>query len=342
MLCVNDWWKAKNSTPSFDGSLEGIDVRYMTKKKMPPFAQESLSPAMMDLPSGKDFDVILNYNTFLSGYYLAEKYNAPMIYDLADDMPEMVSTSQQIMPQLRKVGGRFAKMWLMKSLGRSSKVSCISQQLADKYEIPKEKTILAPNGVNTDLFRPIKSEPRESLEFDYSFILGYVGVLREWVNLEPLFDVLMETNDVGMIIVGDEGKYREVNKSVRDRGIKDKVHFSGAVKYSEVPKHISLMDVCTIPFIKNDVTNNAVPLKLFEYLACGKQVISTDLLGVREAIGNRIYYAETSMELLGCVNDLMSNGVPDDVWKENREIVCEKYSWDCTSQQIESALEEII
>jgi hypothetical protein len=136
VVCVNDWWKAKNSTPSYDGSLDGIEINYITEKNIPPFAQEALSPTLIDLPHAKDFDVIFNYNTFISGLYLSNKYDIPMVYDLADDMPEMICTSQQVPGPIRKIGCLLGKMMLSESLRASDKVSCISQQLVDSYHIP--------------------------------------------------------------------------------------------------------------------------------------------------------------------------------------------------------------
>lgn len=342
VVCVNDWWKAKNSTPSYDGSLDGIEIRHITEKNIPPFAQEALSPTLIDLPRSKDFDVIFNYNTFVSGLYLSNKYDIPMIYDLADDMPEMICTSQQVPLPFRKIGCFLGKMMLSESLRASEKVSCISHQLLDSYKIPSQKAIIAPNGVDTEMFKPNLPDARELKGLDFKLILGYVGVLREWVNFTPLFDVLKRNKEIGMLVVGDEGSFRETVSKVKALDLNKQVHFSGAVNYSEVPNLISMMDVCTIPFIRNEVTHNAVPVKLFEYMACEKQVISSDLRGVREAVGDMIFYADTSKEISYCLNALINDGIPEELCKKNRTLVCEKYSWKITSEKIEKMLEETV
>jgi glycosyltransferase involved in cell wall biosynthesis len=340
VVCVNDWWKENNSTPTYDRSLDSIEVRYITEKKISPIVQESLSPTFIDLPNGRDFDAVFNYNTIISGYYLSNKYKIPMVYDLADDIPEMISTSPQVPAPFRKVCGTVGKLMMMESIKASEKVSCISNQLVDSYSVPRNKVLIAPNGVDTELFRPMDTNLKNELNLDFAFTLGYVGVLREWVDFSPIFEALKQDDELGMVVVGDEGSLKETVRNADDLGIGEQVHFSGSVRYSDVPKYISVMDACTIPFKKNPVTNNAVPVKLFEYLACGKQVISSDLLGVRETVGDRILYADTSNEISEHVSDMMTSG-PAIVNQGNRSLVCERFSWKHTSQQIENILEEI-
>lgn len=341
VICVNDWWKAANGSACYDGNLDGIDIRHITKKRMSPIAQELSSPSLLNVKDGKDFDVIFNYNTILSGLHLSKKYKIPMIYDLADDLPEMISTSPQVPASLRRIGGLFGSKMMMASIKSSEKVTCISQQLVESYQIPFKKIIIAPNGVDTELFKPMRTDLKSKLDIDFKFTLGYVGVLREWVDFSPIFDVLKENKEVGMVVVGDEGSYNERVKEAEALKIKEQVCFAGSVKYSNVPEYISVMDACTIPFIINPVTNNAVPVKLFEYLACGKQVISSTLSGVKETVGDRILYANNSNELSDIVSNLIMDNVPYNICEDNRSLICEKYSWKNTSEQIEKTLEEI-
>lgn len=342
VICVNDWWKAANGSACYDGNLDGVDIQYITKKKLSPIAQELSSPSLLNVQDGRDFDIIFNYNTIVSGLHLSKKYKIPMIYDLADDLPEMISTSPQVPVPLRRISGVFGSKMMMASIKSSEKVTCISQQLADSYQISYKKRIIAPNGVDTELFKPLRTDLKEKLELDFKFTLGYVGVLREWLNFAPIFDLLRENKEIGMIIVGDEGSFEKTVNMAEAFGINKQVYFSGSVKYSEVPKYISIMDACTIPFIRNQVTNNSVPVKLFEYLACGKQVISSNLSGVKETVGDRILYADNSTEFSNCVSYLISDASPQDICEENRSLICKKFSWNCTSEQIERTLEGII
>jgi glycosyltransferase involved in cell wall biosynthesis len=55
------------------------------------------------------------------------------------------------------------------------------------------------------------------------------------------------------------------------------VHFLGARSRESLPAYLSGLDVCTIPYICNKMSESIFPLKLFEYLAAGRQVVSTAL-----------------------------------------------------------------
>lgn len=53
------------------------------------------------------------------------------------------------------------------------------------------------------------------------------------------------------------------------------------------------MDVCLIPFKRGAISKSALPLKLFEYMACERPVISTRLPGIEAVAGDRVLYAES-------------------------------------------------
>jgi glycosyltransferase involved in cell wall biosynthesis len=60
------------------------------------------------------------------------------------------------------------------------------------------------------------------------------------------------------------------------------VRCTGRVPVDEVPSAIGSMDVCLLPYKINPWTNNIDSLKLYEYLACGKPVVATDVPAARE------------------------------------------------------------
>ena len=124
-----------------------------------------------------------------------------------------------------------------------------------------------------------------------------MGVLREWVDLTPVYQVLKKMDNTKLLIVGQEGLFRENQELVKKFGVQDKVIFTGNVPYVRVPEYIAAMDVCLIPFKNNDISHNAVPLKLFEYMACEKPVISSRIAGVQQIAKNNIFYADTGKNM---------------------------------------------
>jgi glycosyltransferase involved in cell wall biosynthesis len=214
--------------------------------------------------------------------------------------------------------------------------------MMDSLKVPGEKTQIVPNGVDTGLFKKYPSkELRKELGLSGNFVLGYVGVLREWVDFEPVFKALKSLNKkkVKVLIVGEEGRFTEKKELAKKCGIEDRVVFSGTIPYSEVPKYISCMDTCLIPFRVNKISENAVPLKLFEYMACERPVISTRLRGVEDTIGDRILYANSTDEYIELVSELMNDkSLPKGLGKKGRGFVVENYDWRTNVRDLERVL----
>jgi glycosyltransferase involved in cell wall biosynthesis len=187
VLSVNDWWKGNlvDSKKYYTGSndyLDNINFKYFTSSKMPIIIQELLSPGIIKLNSNEKYDILFNYNTIISGKYIAKKLKLPMLYDLADDLPSMIANSPQLPAIIRIFGKQYGTTMVKKCIKNSIKITGTCKTLQNTFKIPDSKFVVAPNGVDTDVFSPVKNNVREELGLGNDFILGYVGVLREWVD----------------------------------------------------------------------------------------------------------------------------------------------------------------
>jgi len=188
-LSINDWWKGEQDnldaySGEFNDIFKRIEYVYLTDKKVSPILQELFfKKKVKEVLEENDFDVHLNYSTLLSGYEAAKKIKT--VYDLADDLGAMIRESPQIPRLLRPFGGVFGDFMVRKNIERSEKVTVTTEMLKRTYNIPDGKCEVIPNGVDTNLFRNY-GDKKEELGFD-GFVIGYVGVLREWVDLETCF-----------------------------------------------------------------------------------------------------------------------------------------------------------
>ncbi len=224
-----------------------------------------------------------------------------------------------------------------KNIGRAEKVTVTTDMLKRTYNIPDGKCEVIPNGVDTNLFRNYGNTKEElSLE---GFNIGYVGVLREWVDLEPVFLALKDLDGINMVVVGKEGNFNENVKLAKKCGVSDRVIFTGMVPYSLAPKYISAMDVCLIPFKANAISESALPLKLFEYMACEKPVISTDLPGVKAVADNKVRYAVNEKEYKEKIVELYkSKGLRREMGETGRVFVEGNYDWVKIVERMEKIL----
>ena len=342
VLSINDWWKGGQDnleaySSEFDDDFKRIDYYYLTDKKVSPILQELLfRRKVKEVLKEEDFDVHLNYSTLISGYVAAKRVKT--VYDLADDLGAMIKESPQIPRLMRPFGGILGDLMVRRNIEKAEKVTVTTDMLKIAYSIPDGKCEVISNGVDTNLFRNY-GNAKEELGLD-GFIIGYVGVLREWVDLEPVFGALKDLDaEIKMVVVGKEGGFNENVRLAKKCGVSDRVTFTGMVPYSQVPKYISAIDVCLIPFKKSQISESALPLKLFEYMACGKPVISTELPGIKNVVGEKVMYATNEKEYKERIAELYKNEeLRHEMGKSGREFVAENYNWEKIVERMERTL----
>jgi len=110
--------------------------------------------------------------------------------------------------------------------------------------------------------------------------IGLVGYLdARIIDTELLCFLADRYPEWSVILIGPRFRYFSKFKSLTKR---NNVYFLGEKENYRVPLYIKNLDVCIIPYVINEFTNNISPLKLYEYLALGKPVISTKLEEVQK------------------------------------------------------------
>lgn len=343
VLSINDWWKGKqgdlNSYSSDFGNIfKDVDFHYLTERKIPPIVQEVLLTKENKELSKEDFDVHLNYNCLVTGYRASKNFKT--VFDLADDLPGMIANSPQVPNVLKPCGRALGKFFLKKDFKYADYVTLTTESLKETYKIPEEHSELIPNGVDTELF---KNDPNAKEELGLNgFIVGYVGVLRCWVDLRPVFEALKYLdNEIKLLVVGSEGNFQENKELAKKYGVADRVIFTGMVPYTQVPKYVSAMDVGIIPFASNEVSQNALPIKLFEYLACEKPVISSELGPVKSKFSEDVLFASSCEDYVDKISMLYEDEkLRRKLGKKGRKI-SERYNWESITAKLEKILIEV-
>jgi glycosyltransferase involved in cell wall biosynthesis len=358
VLSIRDWWRSEHPDVDvyrthFEESLRNIEVVHLTNQRIRPFVQEVTSVAhtgtILDRIDTR-FDVHLNYSTLVCGFATTRKMRKQgvgTVYDIADDLPEMIGMHPQIPSPLRPFGRILARLVYQKNVEMSAKITLTTPALKESCSIPDEKYEILPNGVDTLLFRnhPCK-DLKEDLYGREAFVIGYVGVLREWVDLEPIFaavrQLAVDYPMIKILILGEEGGLTKPKELASAYALSDRVVFTGTVPYLEIPRFISCMDVGIIPFRSNRITIGALPLKLFEYMACEKPVISTPLPAIEDAMEDSVIYASGEEELAAAIATLYENpSRQKELGQAGRRFVEHNYSWEVIATRLEQILQEV-
>ncbi|MGN1379583.1 MAG: glycosyltransferase [Bacilli bacterium] len=145
----------------------------------------------------------------------------------------------------------------------------------------KDNLIFSSNGVDYEFFQHIDKNFKLEKEFTKCLnkpCICYYGALASWVD----YDLIKKINDLNKYNIVLFGiKYDEsFDKSEIDK-LKN-VYFFGPRDYKVLKNYANKMDVMMIPFVLNDITASTNPLKLFEYMALGKPIITTDMIECRK------------------------------------------------------------
>ncbi|MPQ43248.1 glycosyltransferase [Clostridium tarantellae] len=140
------------------------------------------------------------------------------------------------------------------------------------------KLALITNGVQYEHFANIDCEviPEDLKEVIKSGkrIIGYFGALASWFDYDLIKKIAKELPDHVIVLIGID-----YDKSLGKSGILDfkNVYYLGTMDYVKLPTYAKFFNVATIPFVVNEITEATSPVKLFEYMALGKPIVTTNL-----------------------------------------------------------------
>ena len=148
-------------------------------------------------------------------------------------------------------------------------------------------------GVNHDLFRPLdRVSCRRELGIDPgTFVLLYVGGLDTYHDLGAVIDALAETGapSLELHVVGDGALRNDYETNAKRAHVP--IRFHGQVPHPRVPEFIATADLCIAPYRVGAFANDAVSfstLKIPEYMACGRPVVSVPSGHIKNLIEDRV------------------------------------------------------
>jgi glycosyltransferase involved in cell wall biosynthesis len=165
-------------------------------------------------------------------------------------------------------------------------------------------TFLITHGVDVAHFRnaclPTVAAPADCAELRRP-VIGFFGLIADWVDLEVVRYLAASRPNWSLLLIGeaqtDTSALRELSN----------VHLLGRRSYDSLPAYCKAFDVAILPFVVNELTVAANPLKLREYLAAGLPVVATPLPEVLK-LGALVRMARTPEEFLYEIESLLNAG----------------------------------
>ena len=163
-----------------------------------------------------------------------------------------------------------------------------AESLYERVKMINQKTFLLPNAVEYEHFAAIHRKAQTGKKP----VIGFIGAFYEWIDEELIEYLAKMRKDWKFYFIGPIQP--GMSRNLRDL---DNIRFFGTRNYRELPRFLHLMDVCIIPFKQNRITESANPIKLWEYMASGKPIVSTPIPEVKK-FSDIVYIGETKEKFL--------------------------------------------
>jgi len=287
---------------------------------------------------------VLVYFGILNNYVAlreAHRQGIPFVYYWTD-VPHLWVPSRLYLPL-----ALFLEKWTLRG---ADLVIGSNKGLRDRAVLlgaPSDRSRVLRKGVDFGRFRPDLDGGHVRRRYGVSpddTLLVFVGTLAPFTGLAELSHQLTRTNSnrLRLMIVGAGELQAELEELRRSAG--DRLILTGRVPYDEVPAMIAAADACVLPFHESKLTRYIVPMKMYDYMAMKKPVISTNLAGVVEEFGegNGIVFVEKPEDIVARALELTATGNLPALGEKAWKTFIEGYSWDTITDQFEQLLEEVI
>jgi len=279
-------------------------------------------------------DVIVGFSMTngLIGLILSKLFKIPYIFFYIDFLHKLVPISyvQDIARVVERILLKYVDYVLVHTkLQRNYVIR--EGTLPQNVEILPDGISLENISVDEKKFNMLKS--KYSIK-DNEFIIFFMGYLYEFAGLQEIIDyynddVKSGKIDLRFLILGDGGIYNHLISHVKKIGA-DWVILAGRIPFFEIIEYIQLADLCLMSFRINEITREVVPIKIFEYMAMKKPVLSNSLPAVILEIGkkNEVIFAKNLEDLIRKIKDFVpKKNELKKIGQKGYEFVKKNYNW---------------
>jgi len=264
------------------------------------------------------FDIFITYNTYdIALLNLARLYNKKIIFMYVDEYEELTPN-------------RFFKNIIAKNvksfLKKADIVVCTAKILEKKASLYNDNVYYLPNAVKLSDFSSLRKDSKGKKKF----IVGFVGALGSWVDVDMIVDAAKMLGDDPRFefrIIGSGASEQRLKSRISDERIKN-IKMLGFMNRNVVLKKMLQFDIAIIPFKINKITHSVSPVKLFEYWMTGNPVIATKTFEMSQYKDHLLLVDDAE----GLKDSIIRLSNDENLGKKlsssGRKLVIEKYNWE--------------
>ena len=289
----------------------GHHVRIFAPRETEPASREELAkhyglrivPSLEWLPSVRQFKRL---DFIFHAQRAAEDFEADQIYTWLPQSAVVALWKRYptIVEMHSDVGGRMGAWWLrrfwrMRGRKRMTVTTRALRKALERsagFGFEEEAVVVAPNGVEIEKYEnfPDASSARRRLMLKNRLTIGFTGHIYPGRGADLLFELARHMPGVNFLWVGGTPELVSFwQKKLKTVGVKN-VMMTGFVEHERIPLYQAAADVLLMPYGRSieassgqDIAEVINPMKMFEYMASGRAIVSADLPVIREVLHDR-------------------------------------------------------
>ncbi len=275
-----------------------IRIPLLDKLTIPIFHMRAIKKIIKE----KKIDLIIGQtilNTFC-GLILSKIYKIPFVFHVMDSVH---SISSDYIPRYFLPIAKFLERLIIKF---ATSIITVNEGLRD-YLIrlggnPGKISVIS-EGVDYEKYQAAKikrNRMRKELGLkERDLVLFFMGWLYSFSGLKELANGILNYSkpEIKLLIVGKGDLFPFLSELAQQS---NQIIVTGQVPFKKIPNYLSAADIGVLPAHQNEIMMDIVPIKIIEYMAAGKPVISTKLRGIMREFGknNGIIYCSNIQEFI--------------------------------------------
>lgn len=288
ILVLTPRWKGTMSAEVINGAhVKRLAVGQISHRSIQ-FIRSSFGLFYQLFINLREFDIIHSGATsvfYLPALIFFRLLGKPIVMDFTILDTDQKSLANEILSRLRNSLVRYVDACVGNSKPMVEQLNAMG--------VPTEKQRLIPNGVNTDICKPLNDHDRLLLRSELGmkpehYSLLFVGSFLERKGVDLLIDAMIQINrslsNVDLFVIGefqypddpDLARYSDLQRQrIQDESLETSVHLIGKVDHSEYIRWLQASDIFVFPSRRE-----GMPRVVLEAMATGLAVICTSMGGI--------------------------------------------------------------
>jgi len=315
---------------SFRDGIQFVSLRQRTTRLSRIFAQSALLRTL--LRQNASVYHFQDPQLLPLAFTLKLIFRKRVVYDAYEDFPSMAANKRAIPRILRSIAAK-----IVNYIERAAARCFDGVMTADPFTLRrlarcgKNRKLVFYNFPNLDFFP--KPRPRAK-QFDVVYRGGLSERAGTWVLLEAMRILAARPEPVRLLLIGyfdDLGAEKALCDRISALSLASSVEIRGRLDHEEMADSLvrARIGVCPLQAVPKFLLN--IPVKVFEYWACGLPVVASDLPPIRPFFRNSaagiLHNPESSTALAQSIAWLLDNAdAAERMGERGRELVAKRFN----------------